>query len=213
MSNSNDNDQKSIMDRDDQMILSVLSAVEEEPDLTQKDLASRLGVAVGMVNSYLKRVIYKGYVKTRNLQRRRLKYLLTPSGIKEKTRLTYEFLEYSYHYIREIRQKTLVMLEPYCKEEKKRVVFYGSGEVAELTMLTLQELGMHLVAVVDEKYAGKNCVNHDIQDNSYFERSVEADIILVLLLQVPEPVVQLFNKIPNKDDLIILTLDKKYPRI
>lgn len=201
------------MDRDDQMILSVLSAVEEEPDLTQKDLALRLGVAVGMVNSYLKRVIYKGYVKTRNLQRRRLKYLLTPSGIKEKTRLTYEFLEYSYHYIRDVRRKTLIMLEPYCKQGKKRVVFYGSGEVAELTMLTLQELDMDLVSVVDEKHAGSNCVNHEIQDSSYFEQTIDADLILVLLLQVPESVVQLLNKIPNKDDFIILTLDKKIPRL
>lgn len=213
MSDSNDNDQKSVMDRDDQMILSVLSAVEEEPELTQKDLASRLGVAVGMVNSYLKRVIYKGYVKTRNLQRRRLKYLLTPSGIKEKTRLTYEFLEYSYCYIRDIRRKTLALLEPYCKQDKKRVVFYGSGEVAELTMLTLQELGMQLVAVVDEKHAGSKCVNHVIQENSYFEQPVDADLVIVLLLQVSEPVIQLLNKIPNKNDLIILTLDKKIPRL
>lgn len=213
MNDSSQNETKSVMDRDDQMILSVLSAVEDEPELTQKDLAVRMGVAVGMVNSYLKRVIYKGYVKTRNLQRRRLRYLLTPNGIKEKTRLTYEFLEYSYRYIRDIRHKTKMLLEPYSKQGKKRVVLYGSGEVAELALLTLQELGMNLVAIVDENNAGNRFVSYVIQENTYLHSPVNADVIFVLYLNVSEFVKQTLIRIPNKDDLIILTLDKHTPRL
>lgn len=201
------------MDRDDQMILSVLSAVEEEPELTQKDLASRLGVAVGMVNSYLKRVIYKGYVKTRNLQRRRLKYLLTPSGIKEKTRLTYEFLEYSYVFIRDIRRKTMQLLEPYCKQGMKNVVLFGSGEVAELSMLTLQELSMKAVAVVDVQNVGTKFLNYKVQDSDYFSSKVKADIVLVLYPHVSEQIKQLLLSIPNKDELVVVTLDKKNPTL
>jgi len=51
VANSQQNDSKNIMDRGDQMIQSVLSAVEEEPELTQNDSASKWGIAAGMVNS------------------------------------------------------------------------------------------------------------------------------------------------------------------
>lgn len=211
MNETNQSELKGVMDREDQMILSVLSAVEEEPELTQKDLAVRLGVAVGMVNSYLKRVIYKGYVKTRNLQRRRLKYLLTPNGIKEKTRLTYEFLEYSYQYIRDIRRKTRELLEPYCKQGKKRVVFYGSGEVAELALLTVQELGMELVAVVDEQNKSKTCINHEIFGDIFLTREIRADLLIILPPLISESVKQAVSNIPNKENLVILTLNQKTP--
>ena len=168
------------MDRDEQIILSLLNAIEEEPNTTQKDLATRLGVAVGMVNSYLKRVIYKGYVKTKNLERRRLRYLLTPSGIKEKTRLTYEFLKYSYFFIREVRARVREALRPFVEQGHSRVIFYGSGELAELAYLTVRELGMELVGVVDPANAGRRCIDHDIQDLEWLKNRKSA-ILLVLV--------------------------------
>ncbi|HQH73353.1 MAG TPA: winged helix-turn-helix transcriptional regulator [bacterium] len=171
---------ESVMDHDEQMILNLLAAIEDKPNTTQKDLATRLGVAVGVVNSYLKRVIYKGYVKTKSLQRRRLRYLLTPSGIKEKTRLTYEFLQYSYVYIREIRRRTREALEPFGQQGRKRVVFYGSGEVAELAYLAVRELGMDLVAVIDPGEAGKYCVEHRIEPLAWLEKRDAFDVILDL---------------------------------
>jgi len=169
-----------VMDRDDQMILSLLTALADEPNTTQKDLATRLGVAVGLVNSYLKRVIYKGYVKTKQLERRRLRYLLTPAGIKEKTRLTYEFLRYSYQYIREVRRKVSQAMMPFARDGKRRVIFYGSGEVAELAYLAVRELGMELVAVIDPDNVGKRCVDHVIQDMAWLEERGSADVLLAL---------------------------------
>ncbi len=173
-------DENGVMDRDEQMILSLLTAIESEPNITQQGLATQLGVAVGLVNSYLKRVIYKGYVKTKQLQRRRLRYLLTPSGIKEKSRLTYEFLEYSFRYIRRVRANVHQALLPYVQEGKKRVIFYGSGEVAELAYLVVRELGMELVAVVDPDMPGKRCIDQEIKDLSFLQQTDAADILLIL---------------------------------
>ena len=177
---SHSKDDDSFMDRDEQMILNLLSVIEDEPNTTQKDLATRLGVAVGVVNSYLKRVIYKGYVKTKSIQRRRLRYLLTPSGIKEKTRLTYEFLQYSFVYIREVRRKTRTLLTPFSQQGNKRVVFYGAGEAAELAYLTVRELGMKLEAVVDVNRIGERCIEHVVQGLDWFEGDGSADVILCL---------------------------------
>ena len=68
--------------------LHILENIEKNPEITQADLAAQLGVAVGSVNWYLKRLVKKGYVKVTRMERRRLRYLITPQGIAEKTRLT-----------------------------------------------------------------------------------------------------------------------------
>ncbi|HQL64172.1 MAG TPA: winged helix-turn-helix transcriptional regulator [bacterium] len=168
------------MQHEDQLILTLLTAIEENPDTTQQELAKKLGSAVGLANSYVKRVIYKGYVKTKQLQRRRLRYLLTPAGIKEKTRLTYEFLRFSYEYILRIRRRVRETLAPFARKGQKSVVFYGSGEVAEIAYLTVRELDMDLAGVVDPNCVGERCVDHVIRDLNWLEHQGSADVLLVL---------------------------------
>lgn len=172
---------KGAMGREEQVILSLLDAIEKDPHTTQKDLATRLGIAVGLVNSYLKRVIYKGYVKTRNLERRRLKYLLTPSGIREKSRLTYEFLQYSYLFIRNVREKVRAALAAAAARGASRVVFYGGGEMAEIAYLGARELGMELAGVADPALEGRRCVDHVIRGAAWLEETRRGDILLVLI--------------------------------
>jgi DNA-binding MarR family transcriptional regulator len=173
-------DPNSMMDRDNQLILTLLTALEDDPTLTQKDLATRLGVAVGMVNSYIKRVVYKGYVKTKHMQRRRLKYLLTAAGIKEKSRLTYEFLTWSYQYIYLVREKVKAILTPLVLDGHRRIVIYGSGEVTELAYLVLCELKAELVAIIDPENEGKRCIGYNILSWEQAESLEDFDIILIL---------------------------------
>lgn len=179
-STESSNEETVVMDRDDQMILSLLTAIDDEPDTTQKDLSTQMGVAVGMINSYLKRVIYKGYVKTKQLERRRLRYLLTPKGLREKTRLTYEFLQYSYQYIRKVRTRVHEKMKPYVRQKKTRVIFWGSGEVAELAYLASREMGLQLIAMVDPENAGKRCVDKTVLHSDDVGNELQADVLLVL---------------------------------
>jgi DNA-binding MarR family transcriptional regulator len=116
--------------------LRVLEAVQQDSRLTQRGLASKLGIALGLANIYLKRMITKGYVKCVNVQPNRIAYLITPRGIAEKARLTYEFMDYSLHLYGEVRQH-------------QRVAICGSGEAAELAYLSLKESGLDPVAVFD----------------------------------------------------------------
>ena len=75
--------------------LRILEQIEQDPDATQADLAARLGVAIGTINWYVKRLVSKGHVKVTRLQRRRLRYLITPEGITEKSRLAVEYVQVS----------------------------------------------------------------------------------------------------------------------
>jgi predicted transcriptional regulator len=128
--------------------LRVLEAVQQDSRLTQRGLASKLGIALGLANIYLKRMIHKGYIKCVNVQPNRISYWITPRGIAEKARLTYEFMDYSLHLYGEVRQHLRAALRE-CAAAGKRVAICGSGEAAELAYLSLKESGLDPVAVFD----------------------------------------------------------------
>jgi DNA-binding MarR family transcriptional regulator len=127
--------------------LTVLDAVARDQHITQRNLASKLGIALGLTNVYLKRLIRKGYIKCINVQSNRLLYLITPQGIAEKSRLTYEFMDYSLYLYREVRQHLSEVLRPCREAGAKRIAVFGTGEAAELAYLSLKEHGLEPAAI------------------------------------------------------------------
>src|SRR5687767_15469353 len=125
--------------------LRVLEAVQQNSRLTQRGLASKLGIALGLANIYLKRMVHKGYIKCVNVQPNRISYLITPRGITEKARLTYEFMDYSLHLYKDVRQHLRDVLRE-CSAAQRKVAIYGRGEAAELAYLSLKESGLEPVA-------------------------------------------------------------------
>jgi len=130
--------------------LKLLEAVEQNSRITQRSLSTKLGIALGLTNVYLKRLVRKGYIKCVNVQSNRVTYLITPRGIVEKARLTYEFIDYSLHLYGEVRQHLRVVLQE-CASAGRRVAIYGRGEAAEIAYLSLKEFGLEPVAVFDEE--------------------------------------------------------------
>jgi hypothetical protein len=130
--------------------LRLLEAVHEDSRVTQRGMAKKLGIALGLANIYLKRMIHKGYIKVVNVQPNRISYLITPRGIAEKARLTYEFMDYSLHLYGEVRQHLREAMQD-CAAAGKRVAIYGSGEAAELAYLSLKESGLEPVAIFDQQ--------------------------------------------------------------
>jgi len=126
--------------------LRILEALEQQPDTTQAGLAAQLGVAVGTVNWYLKRLIKKGYVKTKQLERRNLKYFVTPSGLALKARLTKEYMEASLGVYRELRQSARETLAQVSAAGYGSVVLEHDGqgtiEPMEILRLTCLEEGI-----------------------------------------------------------------------
>jgi DNA-binding MarR family transcriptional regulator len=176
------------MDVEARRNLRALEAIAADDRITQRSLASKLGIALGLTNIYLKRLVRKGYVKCVNVQSNRLQYLLTPKGITEKTRLTYEFMQYSLVLYSQVRQHLRSVLEQSARDNRKRVALYGSGEAAELAYLSIAELGLQLVAVFDGDTSGfflgqpiRNVEDH---------RDVPFDLLLVATLERSAPVVE-----------------------
>lgn len=142
------------MDTEAYRELKALEELAANPTLTQRRLASQLEVALGLANLMLRRLVKKGYVEVVNTRKNRLQYLITPRGITEKTRLTYEYMEYSLHLYRRVREELKTSLSRILHAGGANVVLLGTGEIAEIAYLTLKELGLNLVGVVDDEGAG-----------------------------------------------------------
>lgn len=122
--------------------LQLLEAIDQNPRVTQADLAARLGVAVGTINWYLKRLIAKGYVKIRRMQRKRLLYLITPRGIAEKSRLGMRYMQISLQLYRETRAQAIQLLNQSREAGYHQVILEGDGDLAEICRLTCLEQGV-----------------------------------------------------------------------
>ena len=89
--------------------LKVLREIEANPAITQRELARQLGVSLGKVNYCLKALIDRGWVKVNNFRNSDNKaayaYLLTPSGIEEKAKITVRFLKQRMHDYQQIKRE------------------------------------------------------------------------------------------------------------
>lgn len=164
--------------------LQLLEAVAEDSSITQRSMAAKLGVALGLTNLYLKRLVRKGFIKCVNVQSNRLLYLITPKGIAEKTRLTYEFMEYSLWLYKATRRHLQSALQARIASGAKRFAIYGTGEAAELAYLSLREHGFEPTAIFD-RTGGQHFLGMRVRD-ILTHAEVEFDLLIVATLDDPQ---------------------------
>ena len=140
---------------DSSRYLQLLSEISGEEPLSQRELSRRLGIAVGLVNSYLKNLVTKGFVRVKNFPSNRYAYLLTPQGLAEKSRLAYRHLSYFTSLYTVARQDYLDLFRRLEGAGVHEVVFCGVDEVAEIAYLSLKETGLDLLAVMDDGRQGE----------------------------------------------------------
>ena len=136
----------------------ILAEIERGKGVTQRSLSKRLGIALGLTNSLIRRLVNKGYVKVVNVRPNRVKYLITPAGIAEKARATRSYLARTVNLYTETRQHIhaglLAAAQHANGNGRVRVVFYGAGEIAEIAYVCLQETDLELVGVIDDRRTG-----------------------------------------------------------
>lgn len=136
-------------DADLAITLGLLSAVERGEQVTQRSLASELGIALGLANSYLKRAAHKGWIKVQQVPPNRYAYFLTPQGFAEKARLTGEYLSGSFTFFRRAKGQIADALETFAAADRRRVVLIGVSELAEIAALCQLHSDIELVGIVD----------------------------------------------------------------
>jgi DNA-binding MarR family transcriptional regulator len=133
------------------IVLGLLESVERDGAQSQRKLASDLGIALGLVNAYLKRCVKKGLLKIGEAPARRYAYYLTPYGFAEKSRLTVEYLSSSFSFFRRARQDCASVLKTVHARGWTRIALVGVSDLAEIAAICALEQGITIVAVVDAK--------------------------------------------------------------
>ncbi|HSV21747.1 MAG TPA: winged helix-turn-helix transcriptional regulator [Xanthobacteraceae bacterium] len=131
------------------IVLGLLEYVERGGEQSQRRLASELGVALGLANAYLKRCIKKGLVKVSQAPARRYAYYLTPHGFAEKTRLTLEFMSYSFALFRRAKTDCTAALQAARERGYSRIALLGASDLAEIAAICALDGGFIVSAVVD----------------------------------------------------------------
>jgi DNA-binding MarR family transcriptional regulator len=133
---------------DDEIVLGVLDAIEQNPSITQRSVASELGIALGLANAYLKRCVRKGLIKVGQAPRRRYAYYLTPQGFAEKSRLTATYLSHSFSFFRKARAQCADVFAAAVARRQHRIALLGVGDLAEIASLVAREYPIEVVAVM-----------------------------------------------------------------
>lgn len=131
--------------KDEQLTLELLGAIEQQSDVSQRHLAAKLGIALGLTNSYLKRCAKKGYVKIKEVPANRYLYFLTPKGFAEKSRLTAQFLSTSLTFYRQAAESCSDIFSVCERNHWPRVVLCG---VSDLTEIACTRSAGHRVTIV-----------------------------------------------------------------
>ena len=165
------------MDPQDIRSLQLLEEIETNYGPSQRDLAQKLNISLGLVNSFIKRLATKGYVKISTIPRNRVRYILTPKGFAEKSRLTYEFIQYSFHFYKKAVMDLHDLVDEFRKREVKRVVFFGANDLAEIASISLRGTDIELIGVADDERAGEEFLGFRVESikelkKAHFERVI-----------------------------------------
>ncbi len=174
-----------IMDHKDIRTLKLLEEIEENHVQSQRELAKKLNISLGLVNSFIKRLAHKGFFKIATIPKNRVKYILTPEGAVEKTRLAYKYIQHSYKFYKDARHKLRKLFQKLEAEGVGKIVFCGASDFAEIAYISLQETSIEIVAIVDMLKAGEQFLGYSVLDSVYLN-SLSFDRILITAIESRE---------------------------
>lgn len=167
------------------IMLGLLDSVERDGAQSQRRLASELGIALGLVNAYLKRCVKKGLVKASQAPARRYVYYLTPQGFAEKSRLTVEYLSFSFGFFRQAKHDFIQLFGDARARGFLRVALIGKSDLAEIAAICALESGVEILGTIDQGASdGASFVGHPLR-RSISELSAEPDAVVITELFHP----------------------------
>ena len=189
--------------KDDAITLELLEAIEGKCDVSQRHLADRLGVALGLANSYLKRCVRKGLIKMHQAPSNRYLYYLTPKGFAEKSRLTAEYLRTSFDFYRYASASLQRVFDECLQRGARHILFCGASELAEIASLRAAEKELLVVGVFENKMQPKidSFVGLPVSTSTNILK--ECDACVITSMEHPEVLLALIKQYVPKDRIYI----------
>lgn len=188
-------------DREEERVLELLDAVGKQSNVSQRHLASNMGIALGLANSYLKRCIRKGFIKINEAPANRYLYYLTPKGFAEKSRLTAKYLSSSFAFYRRAGESCMDVFRRCEAQGWRRILLYGMSDLAEIATLRAQEQDIQIIGILDphterRRFAGVP-VWHSLQQVESYDACMLTELNSPLLSYE-----QLFKEVEKEKILI-----------
>ncbi|MFQ5686372.1 MAG: winged helix-turn-helix transcriptional regulator [Candidatus Scalindua sp.] len=158
--------------------LAILEKLENNGHLTQRDLSKEVGIALGLVNHLLKKMVKKGWIKLKNIDAKKIRYLITSEGAREKSSLLYKRVESTIHFYLEAKRVIKEKVEHLKGDGVKSVSIYGINHISEVLYIVLKELGLELGYVVDDNKKDEEWFGYKIVDMDEFLKSGTSVLIL-----------------------------------
>jgi DNA-binding MarR family transcriptional regulator len=186
--------------------LQFLEELEKTPNLSQRELSNKFGIALGVTNACLKRMARRGWIRLRKVPPRRIGYYLTPKGFAEKAKLTMTFLSYNIHHYSRLKAMIGEKFLEMASQGVKRVVFYGVSDEMEVAYVTLQGTNMELIAIVDDNdgVKGKNILGRKTKDPGEID-SMGTDAILITSILEKQRILKKLKKRKHKAKLFTIS--------
>ena len=158
--------------------LEILEKIENNGHLTQRDLSKEVGIALGLVNHLLRKMVKKGWIKIKNIDAKRIRYLITPEGAREKSSLLYKRVEGTIHFYLEAKRVIKDKVIHLKNEGIKEVSIYGINHISEVLFIVLKELELELAYVVDDNREGEVWFGYTIVNMDEFLQS-HANVLIL----------------------------------
>ncbi len=150
--------------------LKTLLEIKDDPSLSQRSLAHKLNISLGLTNAILQNLIHRGWIKAQRMTGRKILYLITPQGIARATNLIYDRFRETQNYYQYTKELLTSYLTDLYNQGKGRAAIYGTGQLAEITYLSLLDSPLKLHSILTDNPASskKKFLGHEILTLSDF---------------------------------------------
>ena len=155
----------------------VLKEISNNHQPNQRLIAERTGISLGLTNFIIKRLIKKGYIKARQLDARKVQYILTPKGFAEKVKKSYNYTLKTINLFKSIKEKIQELIISKYNKGKKEFIIQGKSELADMAEIAFRTIALEgikcsradskdipknnncVILTVENKINNKNCIN------------------------------------------------------
>jgi len=187
--------------------LDTLLELKQNPSLTQRSLAHRLNISLGLTNAVLQNLIHRGWIKAQKMTGRKILYLITPQGMDRVTNLVYDRFRETQHYYQYTKELLTSYLTDLYTKGKRRAVIYGINQLTEITYLSLLDspLRLHSIITDDPLSSKKNFLGHEVLTLSDFSQKISETLNLENLI--------ILSTVSHEGNKILIEEIKKYKNI
>ena len=160
--------------------LDTLLELKENPSLSQRSLAHKLNISLGLTNSILQNLIHRGLIKAQKMTGRKILYLITPKGMVQATNFIYDRVRETQHYYQYAKDLLTTHFTNLYDKGARKAAIYGTGQLAEITYLSLLDSPLRLYSIITDDPASsfssalptKKFLGHEILTLSDFAQKI-----------------------------------------